>query len=108
MTPRSVEGIFHYLGEMVRTELGLAGAPESLAVPRSDKPEFRLFSLERRPPSPGDPWLAYRGQVFAANVDPSGEADASSRVIQLLTELLALQSSAKNLPAPNLITVVAP
>jgi hypothetical protein len=33
---------------------------------------------------------------------------ASSRVLQLLTDLTALQSSAKNLPAPNIIAVTTP
>ncbi len=108
LTTRSVEGIFHFLGEMVRTELGLGNIQASLAIPLSGESEFRLFRLERRPPLAGEPWLAYRGQVLSASVDPSGFGDGSSRVIQLLTDLLALQSSAKNLPAPNLITVAAP
>jgi hypothetical protein len=38
-------------------------------------------------------------------VDPSGE-DASTQVVQLLSDLLAIQSNAKDLPAPNVIAVV--
>jgi hypothetical protein len=38
-------------------------------------------------------------------VDPSGAKNTSSRIMQLVSDLLALQSSAKNLPAPNLIAI---
>lgn len=104
--PRSVEEIFYFLGEIVRTELGLAGGEgASLAIPSSDKPEFRLFHVERRLPIGSEPWAMIDGQVFSVSIDVTGQLDASSRVLQLLTDLLALQSSAKNLPAPNLIAI---
>jgi hypothetical protein len=106
---RSLEGMFYFLGEMVRTELGLAtGEGASLAIPLSRETEFHFFRIERRLPSVGDPWVTYNGQVFTISVDPSGQHDASSRIVQLLTDLLALQSSAKNLPAPNLIAITVP
>jgi hypothetical protein len=41
-------------------------------------------------------------------IDPAGNSDTSSRILQLLTDLLALQSSAKSLPAPNVIAVTSP
>jgi uncharacterized membrane protein YgcG len=109
LTTRSLEEIFYFLGEMVRTELGLAtGEAASLAVALSDRSEFHLFRVERRLPNSGEPWVSYNGEVFSIKVDPSGRADASSRIVQLLTDLLALQSSAKNLPAPNLIAITTP
>jgi hypothetical protein len=103
---RSVEEMFHFLGEIVRTELGLAGSDSaSLAIPSSDKPDFRLFHVERRLPIGDEPWAMINGQIFVIAIDVTGQYDASSRVLQLLTDLLALQSSAKNLPAPNLIAI---
>jgi len=107
LTTRSLEGIFFYLGEMVRTELGVAtGEPISLGVPReAGRPEFNLFKLEHRLPIRYEPWVMYDSQIFSISVDPSGQNDASSRVVQLLTDLLALQSSAKSFPAPNLIAI---
>jgi len=103
---RSVEEIFHFLGEIVRTELGLAGGEgTSLAIPSSNRPEFRLFHVERRLPVGEEPWAMINGQIFAVSIDVTGQYDASSRVLQLMTDLLALQSSAKNLPAPNLIAI---
>lgn len=110
LTTRSLEGIFFFLGEMVRTELGVAtGEPISLGVLRGDgRPEFNLFKIEHRLPIRYEPWVMYDSQLFSIRVDPSGQNDASSRVVQLLTDLLALQSSAKNFPAPNLIAVTTP
>jgi len=106
---RSLEEIFSFLGEIVRTELGIAGGAEaSLAIPSSDRPPFHFFHVERRPPVGEEPWVTLNGQMFSIRIDPSGYEDASSRILQLMTDLLALQSSAKNLPAPNLIAITTP
>jgi hypothetical protein len=102
---RSLEEIFHFLGEIVRTELALAADAESLAVPFADGHDFRLFHVEHRLPVGEEPWAVINGQIFVVRIDTSGKYDASSRVLQLMTDLLALQSSAKNLPAPNLIAI---
>jgi hypothetical protein len=114
ITTRSLEGIFYYLGEMARTELGIAnGQPTSLAIPRNSEEAasgegFKLFRIERRPPLPGEPWVFYHGAVYSLTVDPSGKRDGSSRVLQVVSDLLALQSSAKSLPVPNLIAITTP
>jgi hypothetical protein len=114
ITTRSLEGIFQYLGAIVRTELGIAnGRPTSLAIPQNNEQAekgegFRLFRLRRRAPSLAEPWVLYDGIVYTIDVDPSGQADASSRVLQFVSDLLALQSSAKALPAPNLIAITTP
>jgi hypothetical protein len=114
ITTRSLEGIFQYLGEIVRTEFGLGnGQPTSLAIPRSQEEAdtgqgFHLFRLYRRAPSLAEPWVLYDGHLYTIAVDPSGQADGSSRVLQLVSDLLALQSSAKALPAPNLIAITTP
>ncbi|MVT55291.1 hypothetical protein GPL17_33200 [Bradyrhizobium yuanmingense] len=103
---RSLEEIFYFLGQIVRTELGLAGDTHApLGVPFADGHVFHLFRVERRLPIGDEPWTMINGQVFVIRIDPSGKQDASSRVLQLLTDLLALQSSAKNFPAPNLIAI---
>jgi hypothetical protein len=46
----------------------------------------------------------FHGTYYTVAADPSG-SDASSQVLAILTDLLALQSSAKSLPAPNVIAV---
>ncbi|MGH6825898.1 hypothetical protein [Methyloceanibacter sp.] len=110
LTTRSLEQIIFFLGEMVRTELGLGtGVGNSLALEYgAGQSPFNLFSIEPRRPDPGEMSVKYNGQPFTIRVDPSGRLDTSSRIIQLLTDLWALQSSAKDLPAPNVITVTAP
>jgi len=111
ITTRSLEGIFYYLGEMVRTELGIAnGDMLSLAIPSTQEEAdtgqgFRLFRVERRSPIAGEPWVFYNGTIYSITIDPSGQHDASSRILQLVADLMALQSSAKALPAPNLIAI---
>jgi len=105
ISTRSLEGMFYFLGEMIRTELGLAtGQPTSLAI----ESDFHLFRVDRRLPLSGEPWVSYNGGIFSVAVDPSGQKDASSRILQFLTDLLALQSSAKSLPTPNVIAITTP
>jgi hypothetical protein len=114
--PRSVEGIYLYLGEMARTELGLNGrAPTNLPDP-SGGAETRfsvndpargpvyLFKVDQRFASGADIGISFGGSSYAVAVDPTA-ADASSQVIQILSDLQALKSSAKNLPAPSVISV---
>jgi hypothetical protein len=102
--------LYDYLGEMVRTELGLVdGKPTSLAIPRtSDEANaglgFRLFHVERRSASSSvsaqELSVKYGNDSFVIAVDLSGERDASSRVIKILGELTALESTT-NMPTSN-------
>jgi hypothetical protein len=111
ISTRSLEGIFFYLGEIVRAELGLANneaGPLLIPMPKGNQMEYlHFFGVERRWPTGGEPSATYRGQTFAINVDPSGTRDTSSRILQLLVDLTALQSAAKNLPAPNFIAITS-
>lgn len=107
---RSVQGMFQYLGKISRLELGMAdGTPKRLTYfgwPKPD-PGYELFRLEPGTTDAGYV-VTHRGQTFNVAVDPSGNRNGSSRVLQLLTDLIALQSSVKNFPAQNLVTVVGP
>lgn len=102
---RSVEQIFTYLGEISRTELGLASTPEPLDLRDYNNNSYRLFRLHQGLSS--RPYVSTNidGQTFSIRVDPSGQ-DESGRVLQLLTDLLALQSSSKAQPAPTVISVI--
>jgi hypothetical protein len=100
---RSVEEIFLFLGDIARTELGLSGSPPTtLAVPVAGFGYLELFRVERRAPTPGDILATLNDETYVISPDPSGR-NASTTVAQLLTDLLALSSSAKSLPAPNVI-----
>jgi hypothetical protein len=100
----SVEGIFTFLGEMVRVELGLGSDPPKDLRDWNGEPSY-LFKVEQRVPSDGEISATIHGLPYVVSVDPSGE-DASTQVVQLLSDLLAIQSNAKDLPAPNVIAVV--
>ncbi len=108
---RSLEGIFYFLGEMVRTELGLGldGVPTSLATQfEGESCAYRLFSVKPRRPSHGEIGVKYKGQWFSVEVDPSGLCNSSSRVLQILADLWALKSSAKDFPTSNVVTIANP
>lgn len=104
---RSLEGIFAFVGELVRTQLGLGSASQPSGDPTYDANgnPFYLFRVEQRPPRDGEISANIHGFSYAVAADPSGD-DASTQVVQLLSDLLALQSNAKDLPAPNVIAVV--
>ncbi len=115
-TMRSVEGIILFLGEVTRRELGLdSNPPGDLSYPAGGAesqdeinnlkfvPKY-LFKVERGSPSTGGIGAELAGQTYSITSDPTG-ADASSQIIQILTDLMALKSSAKSLPAPSVITV---
>src|SRR4029077_6864251 len=96
--PRSVEGIYLYLGAMARTELGLNGrAPTELPDPSGGaetqskindpaRGPVYLFKVDPRFASGADIGTSFAGSSYAVAVDPTG-ADASSQVIQILSDL---------------------
>ena len=79
LTLRSVEQIFLFLGQLIRTELGL-----------NDGILKDLRDLD------GNPTKGVPSYFFKRRVKPR---------LAILTDLLALQSSAKSLPAPNVIAI---
>ncbi len=94
---RSTEAMIYYLGEISRYELGLVPP----AQPLPDRPIFHIAA------GPGDRnaiAAAYEGKTYHIAVDPSGK-DRSSQVMELVTELLAQNNSAKDLPAPSVIPI---
>jgi hypothetical protein len=110
LIPRSVQEIFFFLGEMARRELGLSNNKQELlqvpAVGDAAAAQF-LFLVQRQPSTRHYIAATLDQETFFAAVDPS-RTDASGQVIQLLTDLLALNSSSKNLPAPSAIPLIAP
>jgi hypothetical protein len=103
---RSVEEIFQFLGKMARVELGLTGPPVPLEVPSNGMGNaISLFRVAKGIPTDQDIAATFDGETYFVRPDPTGE-DASSSVIQLLSDLLALYNSAKSLPAPSVIPFV--
>ena len=117
ITLRSVEGIIYYLGEIAREELGLqtrigTGAPVPPFTPmiRVDVPpqsySQSLFRIE--PVGAGTQTLTavFQGTRFGVRLSPSGD-DRSTQVMELVLEALALNNSAKDQPAPSVITILS-
>ncbi len=108
-TVRSVEGIIYYLGELARGELDI-GVSQRLAPPQigTGLGTDRLFLVrEDCTGIAGEIGVAYDGTRYCISIDPSG-ADRSSEVMEIVLQLLALNTSAKTLPAPSVISILGP
>lgn len=108
-TVRSVEGIIYYLGELARDELGI-GVTQLHSVPEIQTAigTDRLFWVQRNCTGYGaEIGARYGGAGYCIAVDPSGR-DRSSEVMEIVLQLLALNTSAKTLPAPSVISILAP
>jgi hypothetical protein len=116
---RSVENIFYYLGNVVRREWAPeSGLPQRIVYIKTGAstkapcaPDtincWPIFTLRVDTlPSPGDFLsIAYEGHRFAA----AGKEDGggyTSTVMDIVKQLLALNSSAKSLPQSSVISVV--
>jgi hypothetical protein len=110
ISTRSVEGIMYYLGEWARAELHAApGLPAALAplvaTGAGADSLFRIGQSCRQdlPNIVAD----YDGTTYCIAVDPSGQ-DRSAQVMEIVSQLFALNNSAKNLPSSSLISVLSP
>jgi hypothetical protein len=102
ISPRSVEGIIYYLGEIVRRQLGLDGGERFEPTVKNDN---ILFKVTRTPADGASISTTYEGTDYHVSVDPSGH-DRSVQVMEFVTQLFALSNSAKDLPAPSFISVI--
>ena len=104
---RSTAEVFWYLGEIARSELGLDGGKRfvpMLWIARIQR-EQPLFTVSDEPVESTLTSAAYLGRTYAVPMTgPSG--DRSGEVMELLKELLSLNSSAKDLPQPNVISII--
>ena len=110
---RSAEAVTYYLGEVLRQQLcldadGRCGDYASrLVMVRSDVHDDAptpLFEAAMRNPRPQDlVAVRYMGQSFCVAGD---QADRSAQVLTILGQLLNLNKSAKDNPAPNIVTLV--
>lgn len=109
ITTRSVESIMYYLGEWTRAELHLD--PEAAASPpivQTDRGADILFQVGPDcPPGGNTVSMTYNGKNDCMLLDPSG-ADRSGQVMEIVSQLFALNNSAKDLPASSLISVLSP
>jgi hypothetical protein len=102
ISPRSVEGIIYYLGEIVRRQLNLEGRDLFEPTVKNDN---ILFKVTRTPAAGASISTTYEGVDYYVSVDPLGH-DRSVQVMEFVTQLFALSNSAKDLPAPSFISVI--
>jgi len=125
--PRSTEGIIYYLGEVSRCYLNLDSdaacqVKPTVAVKYRDQREESLFvlcdvkdpeceqSAKAKDAVPGGVQetiaVAWHSRHYDVLMDPSG-SNRSGQVLRLLTQLLALNRSAKDYPAPAVLPVIS-
>jgi hypothetical protein len=118
--PRSTEGVIYFLGEITRCNVGLDSdsictnptihvkyrvIPDDetiFAVTREGKPIPRLSAENEYGYIKAD-WADYR---YAVKMDPTGH-DRSGQVLRILTQLLALNRSAKDFPTPSIVPIIS-
>jgi hypothetical protein len=93
----STEGVIYYLGGIARLQLGLV-------PPATGDFDPDVFHLKEGSGGPGTISASFEGKDYHIDVDPTG-TDRSSQVLELVTELLAQNNSAKDLPASSVISV---
>jgi hypothetical protein len=116
--PRSTEGVLYYLGEITRCEanldsLSVCSVPE-VYVPYRTGSDDILFSIsqgETTTPT-RDEWdgghiaVNWGGHRYAVNIDPEAK-DRSGQVLRVVTQLLALNRSAKDFPTPATVPIIS-
>jgi hypothetical protein len=103
LQPRSVMEIIAFLGDIVKFGKVIKLFETTLAR----EPTITLFTASEQVPSGSTISATVDAKTYYVEVDPYGN-NMSSRVLELVAELIALHSSAKDLPAPNVITVISP
>ncbi|MGD0432578.1 MAG: hypothetical protein ABSA58_15960 [Acetobacteraceae bacterium] len=111
---RSLEGVIYFLGEIVRSQLGLDQTHQDRINPwicfeRCTGDRLRmetdtLFSVRPGNPSPSIS-TTYDNATYSMPVDPSN-ADHSAQVLEFAAQLMALSSSSKDLPSPGVVTLI--
>jgi hypothetical protein len=117
--PRSTEGLIYYLGEIARCDLELdkssgsnCSVKPTVRVPyRENGVEDTLFKVHKGRQIPADSTEAHEilvdwyGKGYGVVIDPSAR-DRTGQVLRVMTQLLALNRSAKDFPAPTVVPLI--
>jgi hypothetical protein len=118
---RSPEGVQYYLGELVRVALRKAaeGRPNILSANVCGRRgnasrETLLFDVRRLRPADRSPLeVEFEGERYGVPEEPAGadefrqcDAESTMHVLSFVSQLLALQRSARDLPATGVVHVV--
>jgi hypothetical protein len=100
---RSTEAMIYFLGELARHDLGIVEPRFTPEVVNHTEPNI-FFHISPGPGGQNTIGVTYEGRAYHIDVDPSGH-DRSSQIMELVTEVLAQNNSAKDLPAPSVIPI---
>jgi hypothetical protein len=111
---RSTESVIYYLGEIAREELlHPYGAAEPAFTPAIDyrygdngqiQRSSALFQIAKTPCA-DTLTTSFHGACYGVTTDPAA-ADRSTQVLSIVLETLALNTSAKDQPAPSVISIL--
>jgi len=117
--PRSTEGIIYYLGEIARCNLQLDDQSACTTTPKvhtgyragDDDDLFKLSPspVDRSSPSEsksGAIEVDWTGARYRVDMDPKAK-DRSGQVLRVLTQLVALNRSAKDYPTPAVVPIIS-
>lgn len=116
---RSTEGVIYYLGEIARCNLQLDDQSACTTTPKVHT-EYRvgddddLFKLSPSPVDRSSPSESKSGAIevdwtgarYRIDMDPKAK-DRSGQVLRVLTQLVALNRSAKDYPTPAVVPIIS-
>jgi hypothetical protein len=103
---RSTEAIYQYLGKIVQAQLSDPEIFENAYQLPRDFGEYPFFLFKLYNGFPSNAVIfASLGPTYSIVPDPGADRDKSAEVISFLTDLWALQSSAKSFPPTSTISV---
>ena len=111
---RSVESTIQLLSRVARLEIDMAQTPPDYPTcPLADSTFPSIldyFKVQKGQPPPNSISVSFENSQYYVKGDGDfgPEEDKSSQVLGLLLELINLYSSAKDLPAPNTVSIIAP
>jgi hypothetical protein len=117
--PRSTEGVIYYLGEIARCEMSVdktaacvkptiaatsraPGAPDDVLFTVNSGDASRPSLNESDANSVAVNWAGFR---YSVPIDPTAQ-DRSGQVLRIVTQLVALNRSAKDFPAPAVVPII--
>jgi hypothetical protein len=101
--PRSTEGAIYYLGELVRYQ-SAAGSPISVSAGGGQAAFFNVHAGEPLPNTLVS--VSYLDRTYNLGGANGDNSDRSAEVFNILTQLINLNKSAKDVPAASVVTLV--
>jgi hypothetical protein len=104
--PRSTEGVIYYLGELIRAQAAARTGPSPVSVSTGGGQAI-FFDVHLGAPLPNTlVSVDYLGRTYNLGGADGDSGDRSAQVFNILTQLINLNKSAKDVPAASVVTLV--